>query len=322
MKTALITGITGQDGAYLAKLLLEQGYKVYGALRRNTGIQHWRTDFLGITDDIEYIDFDLGEFSNIKRVVEKLSPDEIYNLAAQSFVQLSFEQPIYTNDVNFVGVSRLLECLRGEGIKFYQAGTSEMFGKVQAVPQSETTDFYPRSPYGVSKLAAFWMTKNYREAFGMFNCNGILFNHESPLRGEEFVTRKVIKGLAEVSLGKRDYIELGNLDAKRDWGHAEDYVRGMWLMMQNDLADDYVLATGETYSIEAFVVKVCSKLNLVREDVIKLNELFIRPSEVDLLVGDSSKARTNLGWTPKYDLDSLIDEMIECELKRMSDQIV
>ena len=254
-KTALITGISGQDGAYLARSLLKKGYRVVGAQRRNAGINSGRLEELGILADIELVDMELLEDSNIRAVLKKLQPDEIYHLAAQSFVGLSFEQPIYTCDVNALGVLRLLEGIRETcpGARFYQASTSEMFGKVQAIPQNETTPFHPRSPYGVSKLFAHWITVNYREAYGLFGCTGILFNHESPLRGREFVTRKITLGLARVALGEQDAVYLGNLDAKRDWGFAEEYVEGMWMMLQQDEPDDYVLATGRTHSVRDFV---------------------------------------------------------------------
>ena len=318
-KKALVTGVTGQDGAYLSKLLLEKGYDVYGAQRRNTGVSHWRLDRLGITNDIRFVDFELNEFSNIHRVLDNVSPDEIYNLAAQSFVHLSFEQPLYTSDCDYMGPSRILEAMRTlymeDDVKFYQAASSEMFGKVQEVPQSETTPFYPRSPYGVAKLAAYWMTVNYRESYNMFACNGILFNHESPLRGKEFVTRKLVHNLVKVKNGDQEYVEMGNMDAKRDWGHAADYTNAMYLMMQMDKASDYVIAMEETHTVEQFARVVCNKLDLVYEDVIKINSKFLRPAEVDLLIGDAMKARVDLQWTPKYTFESLIEEMVTEELQ-------
>lgn len=316
-KRALVTGITGQDGAYLAKLLLDKGYKVYGAQRRNTGLQHWRLDRLGITDEVEFVDFELNEFSNIVRVLEQTAPDEVYNLAAQSFVHLSFEQPTYTSDTNYMGPSRLLEAIRMvcPEAKFYQAGTSEMFGKVREIPQSEGTPFYPRSPYGVAKLGAYWMTINYRESYDMFACNGILFNHESPLRGKEFVTRKLVHNLVKVKKGDLDYVEMGNMDAKRDWGHAADYVEGMYLMMQQVIADDFVLSMEETHTVEQFARTVCNALELNYDDVIKINPKFFRPAEVDLLMGSSTKARVDLKWRPKYTFETLIEEMVTEELK-------
>jgi GDPmannose 4,6-dehydratase len=317
--TALVTGITGQDGAYLAKMLLEKGYEVYGAQRRNTGLSHWRLDRLGITDDIRFVDFELNEFSNILRVIDDTSPDIIYNLAAQSFVHLSFDQPIYTSDCNYMGPSRILEAIRTlngeEDIRFYQAGTSEMYGKVQQVPQSETTPFYPRSPYGVAKLAAYWMTVNYRESYNMFACNGILFNHESPLRGEEFVTRKLVRNLVKVKNGDLPFVEMGNMDARRDWGHAADYVEAMYLMMQHDTPGDYVVAMEEAHTVKQFAEIVCSKLDLNYNDVIKINPKFLRPAEVDLLMGDAMKARVDLRWSPRYTFETLIEEMVTEELK-------
>ena len=318
-KKALVTGITGQDGAYLAQHLLNEGYEVFGAQRRNTGLAHWRLDRLGITNDIEFVDFELNEMTNIFRVLEKTAPDEIYNLAAQSFVHLSFEQPLYTSDCDYMGPTRILEAMRTlymeDDVRFYQAGTSEMFGKVQEIPQSETTPFYPRSPYGVAKLGAYWMTVNYRESYDMFACNGILFNHESPLRGEEFVTRKLVRNLVKVKNGDLEYVEMGNMDAKRDWGHAKDYVEGMYLMMQQDKPDDYVLSMEETHTVREFAQIVCNHLNLNIDDVIKINPKYLRPAEVELLMGDSAKARVDLNWSPKYTLDTLIEEMVTEELK-------
>jgi GDPmannose 4,6-dehydratase len=316
---ALVTGITGQDGAYLAKLLLEKGYDVVGAQRRNTGLSHWRLDRLGITDDIEFVDFELNEMTNILRVLDSVAPDEVYNLAAQSFVHLSFEQPIYTSDCDYMGPSRILEAMRmlymEDDVRFYQAGSSEMFGKVQEVPQNENTPFYPRSPYGVAKLGAYWMTVNYRESYDMFACNGILFNHESPLRGEEFVTRKLVRNLVKVKNGDLPFVEMGNMDARRDWGHAADYVEAMWLMMQQDKADDYVVAMEEAHTVQQFAEIVCNKLNLNYNDVIRINPKFLRPAEVDLLMGDAMKARVDLQWSPKYTFDTLIEEMVTEELK-------
>jgi GDPmannose 4,6-dehydratase len=318
-KKALVTGITGQDGAYLAQHLLNEGYEVFGAQRRNTGLAHWRLDRLGITNDIEFVDFELNEMTNIFRVLEKTAPDEIYNLAAQSFVHLSFEQPLYTSDCDYMGPTRILEAMRTlymeDDVRFYQAGTSEMFGKVREIPQSETTPFYPRSPYGVAKLGAYWMTVNYRESYDMFACNGILFNHESPLRGEEFVTRKLVRNLVKVKNGDLEYVEMGNMDAKRDWGHAKDYVEGMYLMMQQDKPDDYVLSMEETHTVREFAQIVCNHLNLNIDDVIKINPKYLRPAEVELLMGDSAKARVDLNWSPKYTLDTLIEEMVTEELK-------
>jgi len=330
VKKAIITGITGQDGSYLAKLLLSKGYKVYGAQRRNTGIKHWRLDELGITDQIEFLDFDLSEPYNIEKTIDKVQPDEFYNLAAQSFVGLSFEQPQVTTITNSLGVLNILEVIRNKypKTKFYQASTSEMFGKVQETPQTETTRFYPRSPYVVAKVYSHHMTVNYRESYGLFACSGILFNHESPMRGEEFVTRKITKGLVEYTKTGKP-IELGNLDSQRDWGHAEDYVEAMWLMLQQDEAEDYVIATGRTVSIKDFLTLCLDELNLAYEfqgnevidkhtgtHIVKTNPKFFRPAEVDLLVGDNTKARHKLMWRPKHTLESLVKHMIKEDLKR------
>ena len=330
MKKAIITGITGQDGSYLAKLLLSKGYKVYGAQRRNTGLKHWRLDELGITDQIEFVDFDLGEPYNIEKTIDKAQPDEFYNLAAQSFVGLSFEQPQVTTIANALGVLNILEVIRNKypKIKFYQASTSEMFGKVQETPQTESTRFYPRSTYGVAKCYSHYMTVNYRESYNLFACSGILFNHESPMRGEEFVTRKITKGLVEYTkTGK--ILELGNIETYRDWGHAEDYVEAMWLMLQQDEPDDFVIATGRTVMIRDFITLCLDELNLAyefnghevidthtREHIIKTNPKFFRPAEVDLLVGDNTKAKTKLLWKPKHTLESMVKDMITEDLRR------
>ena len=332
MKNALITGITGQDGAYLAKLLLSKGYKVYGAQRRNTGKKHWRLDELNITDHIEFIDIDLSEPYNIEKVIDKAKPDEIYNLAAQSFVGLSFEQPQVTTISNSLGVLNILEVIRNKypKIKFYQASTSEMFGKVTEIPQKETTRFYPRSPYGCAKAYSHYLTVNYRESYNLFACSGILFNHESPMRGEEFVTRKITKGLVEwIKTGKP--LELGNLESYRDWGHAEDYVEAMWLMLQQDKPEDYVISTGETIQIKDFVKKCLDQLEIKYEfkgnevfddkgnQIIKTNPIFFRPAEVDILKGDYSKAKKNLNWKPKHTLEMLVKDMLDADLKRFKD---
>ena len=330
MKKAVITGITGQDGGYLARLLLNKGYKVYGAQRRNTGLKHWRLDELGITDQIEFMDFDLGEPYNIEKLFDKVQPDEFYNLAAQSFVGLSFEQPQVTTITNSLGVLNILEVIRHKypKTKFYQASTSEMFGKVQETPQTETTRFYPRSPYGVAKVYSHHMTVNYRESYNLFACSGILFNHESPMRGEEFVTRKITKGLVEYTkTGK--VLELGNIESFRDWGHAEDYVEAMWLMLQQDEPDDYVISTGRTVSIKDFITLCLDELNLAyefhghevidthtRKHIIKTNPKFFRPADVDLLVGDNTKARHKLMWRPKHTLESMVKDMIMEDLRR------
>jgi len=330
MKKAIITGITGQDGAYLSKLLLDKGYKVYGAQRRNTGKSYWRLDELGITNQIEFVDVDLMEPYNIEKVLEKIEVDEFYNLAAQSFVALSFEQPQVTTLVNSLGVLNILEAIRHRfpHIKFYQASTSEMFGKVQETPQTEKTPFYPRSPYGVAKTYSHHLTVNYRESFKLFACSGILFNHESRFRGEEFVTRKIKKGLVEYTRTAKP-IELGNLDAKRDWGHAQDYVEAMWLMLQQDKPDDYVISTGVTYSIREFIRMSLDYMDIpYREEgheffdarnnqvIIKTNPKFFRPAEVDLLIGNPHKAMNKLGWSPKHDINDLIRDMIGGDLER------
>jgi len=330
MKKAIITGITGQDGSYLAKLLLSKGYKVYGAQRRNTGLKHWRLDELGITDQIEFMDFDLGEPYNIEKTIDKVKPDEFYNLAAQSFVGLSFEQPQVTTITNSLGVLNILEVIRNKfpKIKFYQASTSEMFGKVIETPQKETTPFHPRSPYGVAKAYSHYLTQNYRESYGLFACSGILFNHESPMRGEEFVTRKITKGLVEYTrTGK--VLELGNIESYRDWGHAEDYVEAMWLMLQQDEPEDFVISTGKTIQIKDFITRCLDELNIAyefnghevidkhnRKHIIKTNPKFFRPAEVDLLVGDSTRAKEKLLWRPKHTLKTLVRDMIKEDVKR------
>lgn len=334
-KTALVTGITGQDGAYLAQLLLNKGYRVVGGVRRSAGINTWRLDELGITKDVQLETLDLCEFSNILRLVDKVRPDEIYNLAAQSFVGTSFEQPLYTSDVDGMGVTRFLEAIRhvNPKIRFYQASTSEMFGKVQETPQTERTPFYPRSPYGVAKLYGHWMTVNYRESYDMFACSGILFNHESPLRGAEFVTRKITMALAAIVQGRQDVLELGNLDACRDWGFAGDYVQGMWMMLQQDVADDYVLATGQTTAVRDFVssAATCAGLDIAWEGegvneigrnrktgatVVRVNPLYFRPAEVDLLLGSPEKATRQMGWKPTTSLQQLTQMMVEADLRR------
>lgn len=337
-KLAMVTGISGQDGAYLARLLLEKGYRVVGAMRRNSSTTLGRLAELGIEQDVEITDFELLEDSNIRRTIERLKPDEIYNLAAQSFVGSSFEQPLYTAEVDACGVTRLLEAIRAVGstsIRFYQASTSEMFGKVHETPQRETTPFHPRSPYGVAKLYAHWITVNYRESYGMHATSGILFNHESPLRGREFVTRKITLALSQVKHGKLDAVEVGNLDAKRDWGFAGDYVEGMWRMLQQDIAGDYVLATGETHPVREFLTLAGEALgfDLVFEGsgvaeraidrksgkvVARVNEKFFRPAEVDLLLGDPAKAEKTLGWTRKLGFRDLVTAMAEADDRRVS----
>jgi GDPmannose 4,6-dehydratase len=332
LKRALITGVTGQDGAYLSKLLVEKGYEVVGGMRRNSHIETVRLDRFGITSKIKLIDLELAETNNINRVIRDGQFDELYNLAAHSFVGSSWDQPVYAGDVNGLAVARLLDAIRtfSPQTRFYQASTSEMFGLVQAVPQSETTRFYPRSPYGVAKTYAHYITVNYRESFGLHASSGILFNHESPLRGNEFVTRKITLGLAALAKGGTDAVELGNLDAKRDWGFAGDYVEGMWLMLQQDKADDYVLATGVTTTIRDFVDYAAQALGMELEwsgkelseqavdrksgkTVIRVNPKFYRPAEVDLLLGDATKARTRLGWKPKVGIRQLAEMMAKAD---------
>ena len=319
-RTALITGITGQDGAYLAKLLLHKGYRVVGAERRASNRNRHRLDELGITDEVEFADFDLADQGNMVRTLQRYEPEEVYNLAAQSFVALSFEQPIMTGDITGIGVTRLLEAIRAvnSGIRFYQASTSEMFGKVQSVPQNEQTPFYPRSPYGVAKLYAHWMTVNYREAYNMFACSGILFNHESPLRGTEFVTRKISLAVANIKRGRQKELRLGNLNAKRDWGYAKEYVEGMYRMLQQDTPDDYVLATGETHTVEEFVEAAFAAAGLDWHDHVVIDPAFVRPAEVDLLLGDPAKAERALGWRPETSFEELVALMVEADLERVS----
>lgn len=339
-RRALITGISGQDGAYLSKFLLEQGYHVVGARRHNAAGSLWRLDELGIRDRVEIIPFEMLEFSNVLRVIEKAEPDEIYNLAAQSFVAASFDQPLYTGEVDALGVTRILESIRtvNPRIRMYQASTSEMFGLAQETPQTENTPFYPRSPYGVAKLYAHWMTVNYRESYGLHVSSGILFNHESPLRGEEFVTRKITVALARIRHGLQDILELGNLFAKRDWGYAGDYVKGMWLMLQQGEADDYLLATGRTATVREFVERAGAVAGLDLEwegdaersvgidrrtgrTIVKVNPAFYRPAEVEALCGNSRKAREKLGWQPEVGLEELATTMMEADLARVSRQV-
>lgn len=335
MKKAIITGITGQDGAYLAKLLLEQGYEVYGAYRRSASANVWRLDELGVADQVKMLSFELLEYSNILRAIARVQPDEFYNLAAQSFVGTSFEQPLYTGDVDGLAVTRILEALRevNPQCRFYQASTSEMFGKVQEIPQKETTPFYPRSPYGVAKLYGHWITVNYRESFGLHASSGILFNHESPLRGLEFVTRKITSSLARIKHGQQDVLELGNMDAKRDWGFAGDYVEGMYLMLQQETPDDYVLATGETYPVREFVTLAAQAAGfeldwqgegeaeqaLDRRSgrvLVRVNPEFYRPAEVELLIGAPQKAQEKLGWQRRVSFPQLVEMMVEADLNR------
>ncbi|MBW6483207.1 MAG: GDP-mannose 4,6-dehydratase [Vicingaceae bacterium] len=339
-KIALVTGVTGQDGAYLAELLLKKGYEVHGIKRRSSLFNTNRIDHLYSDLHEENVKFilhygDMTDSTNLIKIIQDVQPDEIYNLAAQSHVKVSFETPEYTANSDAVGALRILEAIRilklEKKTKFYQASTSELYGKVQEVPQTETTPFYPRSPYAVAKLYAFWITKNYREAYGMYACNGILFNHESPIRGETFVTRKITRGVARIKLGMQKKIFLGNIDAKRDWGHAKDYVEGMWLMLQQETPEDYVLATGETTSVRDFITMAFNEVDIkmkwegkgVNEKginaetgdvLIEIDPKYFRPTEVDLLVGDASKAYKNLGWKPKYKLHELIKDMVQSDL--------
>ena len=337
MKKAVITGITGQDGAYLAELLLSKGYEVYGTYRRTSSVNFWRIEELGIQNhpNLHYVEYDLTDQAASIHMVSRIQPDEIYNLAAQSFVGVSFEQPLATAHITGLGAVHLLEAIRiiNPKIRFYQASTSEMFGLVQEVPQTEKTPLYPRSPYGVAKLYAHWMTINYRESYGIFGSSGILFNHESPLRGREFVTRKITDSVAKIKLGKLDCLELGNLDAKRDWGFAKEYVEGMWRILQADKPDTFVLATNRTETVRDFV-KMAFKgagitvefkgtdINEVAIDtatgktVMRINEKFHRPAEVDLLIGDPAHATEVLGWKPTTTLEQLCQMMVEADLRR------
>ncbi|MGO9818859.1 MAG: GDP-mannose 4,6-dehydratase [Acidocella sp.] len=320
MKTCLITGVTGQDGAYLAQLLLQKGYRVVGLLRRSASsdIVGERMRWLGILDDVELIDGNLTDISSLIRVMQNVQPDEVYNLGAQSFVAASWNQPLLTGEVTGMGAVNVLEAARITGLKarVYQASSSEMFGLIQEPQQSEKTPFYPRSPYAAAKLYAHWMTVNYRESFGMHASSGILFNHESPLRGIEFVTRKVTDGVARIKLGLAKELPLGNLEAKRDWGHARDYVRAMWLMLQQDTPDDYVIATGRTTSIREFCRIAFAHAGLNYEDHVVTNPKFLRPAEVDVLHGDATKARQRLGWQPETSLEDMAAEMVEADLAR------
>jgi GDPmannose 4,6-dehydratase len=342
-KTALITGITGQDGAYLAELLLEKGYTVHGIKRRSSSFNTGRIDHLyqdphdrNVKLHLHY--GDMTDSTNLIRIMQETQPDEVYNLAAQSHVQVSFETPEYTGNADALGTLRLLEAIRllglSEKTRFYQASTSELYGKVQEVPQSETTPFYPRSPYAAAKLYAYWIVVNYREAYGMHASNGILFNHESPIRGETFVTRKITRAAAAIKLGLQDKLYLGNLDAERDWGHAKDYVRGMWLMLQQDKADDYVLATGKTTSVRDFVNWSFSEAGIAIDwqgsgidekgldaatgkVIVEIDPRYFRPTEVDLLLGDATKAFEKLGWKHDWSVRDLISEMVKSDLREM-----
>jgi GDPmannose 4,6-dehydratase len=317
-KTALITGITGQDGSYLAELLLEKGYRVVGMTRRTSTEVHERIEH--IVDDIEIVSGDLLDQSSITSIVSDFRPDEIYNLAAQSFVPASWSQPVLTGEFTALGVTRVLEAIRHvePGIRFYQASSSEMFGKVAETPQRETTPFYPRSPYGVAKVYGHWITVNYRESYDLFACSGICFNHESPRRGKEFVTRKISDGVARIKLGLRGELRLGNLDAHRDWGYAGDYVRAMWMMLQQPRADDYVLATGRAHSVRDFVRIAFGVAGLGPFEPYVINDRrFARPAEVDMLIGDASKARRELGWRPDVEFERLVEMMVEADIERL-----
>ncbi|PKM75455.1 MAG: GDP-mannose 4,6-dehydratase [Firmicutes bacterium HGW-Firmicutes-17] len=339
-KTAFITGITGQDGAYLSEFLLNKGYTVHGLKRRASLQNTERIDHL-ISQENESTrlflhDGDLTDATNLIRLIAEIKPDEIYNLGAQSHVKVSFDVPLYTADTDAIGVLRILEAIRILGLekktKFYQASTSELYGKVQEIPQNENTPFYPRSPYAAAKLYAYWVTVNYREAYDLFACNGILFNHESPIRGEEFVTKKITKAAAQIKLGLQERLYLGNIDSKRDWGHARDYVKAMWLMLQQEKPDDYVIATGETHSVREFVEMALKKLDIrirwrgngVDEEgfdeetgrvLVGIDEKFYRPTEVDLLLGDPQKAKIHLNWQPEIKFEDLVAEMVEADLK-------
>ena len=334
---AIITGITGQDGAYLAELLLEKGYTVYGTFRRTSSVNFWRIEELGIdkNPNLHLVEYDLTDLSSSIRLLQSTGATEVYNLAAQSFVGVSFEQPLTTLDITGAGAVNLLEAIRivNPKIRFYQDSTSEMFGQVQAIPQLETTPFYPRSPYGVAKLYAHWMTINYRESYGIFGCSGILFNHESPLRGREFVTRKITDSVAKIKLGQLDVLELGNIDAKRDWGFAKEYVEGMWRMLQADEPDVFVLATNRTETVRDFVTLAFKAAGIelqwsgsgeqeqaidaaTGKVVMRVNPKFYRPAEVDLLIGNPQKAKDTLGWEPKTSLEQLCQMMVEADLRR------
>ena len=336
MKRALITGITGQDGAYLAKLLIDKGYKVFGTVRRSTSEKFINLKYLKVFDKIKFYDFDLLELSNIQNVIRLSKPDEIYHLAAQSFVPTSFQVPIVTTDINSLGTLRILDSINSinKKIKFYQASTSEMFGKVVQIPQSEKTPFYPRSPYGVSKVFSHWITINYRESYNLHASSGILFNHESPLRGSEFVTKKITSALARIKFGSNEILRVGNINAKRDWGYAGDYVHAMWLMLQQRKPDDYVIATGKTHSVRQFIdltlkylkfdykwtgigmnEKVINKAN--NKTIIKIDKEFFRPAEVDLLIGNSSKAKRQLKWKPKTNLKKLVKLMVDYDINQI-----
>jgi GDPmannose 4,6-dehydratase len=336
-KTAIVTGISGQDGAYLAENLLDRGYNVYGTYRRTSSVNFWRIDELGIANhpNLKLVEYDLTDMGSAIRLIETSQATEVYNLAAQSFVGVSFDQPIATGQITGLGAAYLLEAIRtvNRQIRFYQASTSEMFGKVQAIPQVEETPFYPRSPYGVAKLYAHWLTINYRESFDIFGCSGILFNHESPLRGREFVTRKITDTVAKIALGKAELLELGNLDAQRDWGYAKDYVEGMRLMLQHDVPETYVLATNRTETVRTFVEMAFRQVQIdidwsgkdenetgvdrkTGKLLVRINPQFYRPAEVELLIGNAAKAQRELGWTPQVQLEELTALMVDADMRR------
>lgn len=320
LKTALITGITGQDGSYLAELLLENGYKVVGMMRRSSTLNFER--IAHIQDQITLVSGDLLDEASLMAILREHRPDEVYNLAAQSFVQASWSQPVLTGETTAMGVTRLLDAIRmvDPETRFYQASTSEMFGKVHEVPQSETTPFHPRSPYGVAKVYGHWITINYRESYGLYSASGILFNHESPRRGLEFVTRKVTYGVARIVKGLQDKVVLGNLDSKRDWGYAVDYVQAMWLMLQQEKPEDFVISTGETHSVRELCEVAFARAGLDWQRYVEIDERLIRPAEVDLLVGDSSKAKTLLGWEPRVGFNELIEMMVDSDIKLVDGQ--
>lgn len=339
-KTAIVTGVTGQDGAYLTELLLNKGYQVFGTYRRNSSVNFWRLNYLDVVGhkNLDLVEYDLTDLSSALRLVGKVKPDEVYNLAAQSFVGVSFDQPLTTSEITGLGAVNLLEAVRQTypQARFYQASTSEMFGKVQSIPQTEETPFYPRSPYGVAKLYAHWMTVNYRESYDIFACSGILFNHESPLRGLEFVTRKITDGVARIKLGQQEYLELGNLSAKRDWGYAREYVEGMWRMLQAAEPDTFILATGRTETVRDFVNMAFQAVDIAldwrgegQEEIglcrqtgrtlVKVNPKFYRPAEVDLLIGDATKAKNKLNWRAETSLEELCRMMVEADLARVKE---
>jgi len=325
VRRALVTGITGQDGAYLSQFLLQQGYEVHGLVRRSSAsdVIDAKLRWLGIAKDVHLVDGNLTDLSSLIRIMRGVKPDEIYNLAAQSFVKSSWNQPLLTGTVTAIGAANVLEAMRLEvpSARFYQASSSEMYGAAREPVQTETTPFYPRSPYAIAKVYAHWMTVNYRESFGLHATSGILFNHESPLRGLEFVTRKVTDGVARIKLGLQDKLQLGNLEAQRDWGHAQDYVRAMWLMLQQEKLQDYVVATGRTTSVQDMcrIAFGCVGLNFA--DHVVVNPDFLRPAEVDRLLGDAAKAKRELGWAPNITLEQMIEEMVEADLRRVKDQI-